>query len=181
MRGFRWVLAAALALIVVGVVASLGWSDDSADKPEVAAPKATTSTSARTEVLGVVVDNTTTTVVHAASSSKTVTTTGATTTTVGKSGRVWGYSYPSQANDETTVTLSQGSTTVAKMKTDGNGYFDFPKVAPGTYTLSRTSVSSSCTTTTTSGQQPTCTMASSMSMGPEFTLSPGGEVRADVF
>ena len=95
--------------------------------------------------------------------------------------RCLGIAFPSQASDETTVSLSQGSNVVAKAKTDDNGYFEFTKVAPGTYTLSRTSTSSNCPTTTTSGQQPTCTMASSMAMGPEITLSPGGEVRADVF
>jgi hypothetical protein len=177
MRGFRWMLATALALIAVGVMGVLGSTDDDSPAGDRFATAATTSTSARAEVLGIVVDNTTTTV----SPATTVAAPRATTTTVGKDGRVWGYSYPSQPNDETTVTLSQGSAAVAKAKTDGNGYFDFPEVAPGTYTLSRTSVSSTCSTTTTSGQQPTCTMASSMSTGPEFTLSPGGEVRADVF
>jgi hypothetical protein len=180
MRGFRWVLAAALALIVVGVVASLGWSDDDTPNRQAARVAPTTSTSVRTEVLGAVVDQTTTTAAPAPSTTVT-TATGVTTTTVGTAGRVWGYSYPSQPNDETTVTLSQGATTVAKAKTDGNGYFEFTKVASGNYELSRTTVSSSCSTTTTSGEQPTCTMASSTSKGPEFTLSPGGEVRADVF
>jgi hypothetical protein len=181
MRGNRWVLAAALALVVVGVVGVLAQSDDDSPALDRETLAATTSTTGRTEVLGVVVDNTTTTAPVAVAS--TVTTGAPTTTTAVRAtaGRVWGYSYPSSGSDQTTVTLAQNGTTVATAKTDDNGLFEFTKVAPGDYKLSRTSTSSQCTTTTTSGQQPTCTMASSTSMGPEFTLSPGGEVRADVF
>jgi hypothetical protein len=184
LRGSRWVLALSLALIVIGVIASLSWSDDDAPSADTSA-LAPTSTSLRTEVKGIVVDNTTTTAAVApVTTTTTKPATGAVTTTTtisAKAGRVWGYSYPSQPDDETFVSLSQEGNVVAKAKTDDNGFYDFPQVAPGTYTLSRTSTTTTCSTTTTADEKPTCTSASSAAIGPTITLSPGGEVRADVF
>jgi hypothetical protein len=183
MRGTKWLLALSLAMIVIGVVAVLGWSDDDAANTDTAALSPTTSTTLPTEVQGVAVDNTTTTAPapQPVTTTTTVAAVRVTPTTSARPGRVWGYSYPSRPNDETTVALSQGGNVVAKAKTDDNGYFDFPTVAPGNYTLSRASVTSTCSTTTTADEQPNCTAASSTAIGPEITLSPGGEVRADVF
>jgi hypothetical protein len=183
LRGSRGVLALSLALIVIGVIASLSWSDDDAPSADTSA-LAPTSTSLRTEVKGLVVDNTTTTAATLTPTTTTKPATAAVTTTTirsAKAGRVWGYSYPSKPDDETFVSLSQEGNVVAKAKTDDNGFYDFPQVAPGTYTLSRTSTTTTCSTTTTADEKPTCTSASSAAIGPTITLSPGGEVRADVF
>ncbi|HUR77143.1 MAG TPA: hypothetical protein VMZ22_04285 [Acidimicrobiales bacterium] len=181
-------------LAVVGVVAAVSWSDDSPSRRDASTSRATTtSTTAPTEVLDAQVDNTTTseaatatTATTTATSAATATTTAgspaATTTTAAKSGRIYGYSWPSEPNNETTVSLMRGGSVVAERKTDGDGYFEFRDLPAGTYALFRSTKTTNCPTSTTAGEQPNCSSASSRTDSEtEVTIGPGGEARADVF
>jgi hypothetical protein len=166
----------AAAIAVVGVFAAASW-DENATPAQQARATAPTSTTAPSKVLAIVLDNTTTTDVAPA----VVTTTTAVSTTAVRTGKIWGYSYPSSSNDTTTVGLSRNGTTVAERQTDAEGLFAFADLPPGTYLLTRTSRSSNCPTTTTTSGPPTCTMASSLAQGPEVSLAAGHDSRVDFF
>jgi hypothetical protein len=178
-RARRALLGIAGVLVAIGVIAAGVWSDDTEPAATASIAQRTTSTTDGAEVLGVQVDNTTVSTAVPAVSPLTVA--PSTSTTTAKHGRIYGYSYPSEPNDKTTVTLSRAGAVVAEKQTDAEGYFEFRDVPAGTAQLHRTPLSSNCPTTTVPDDKPKCTMASSQSEQTEVALAPSGDVRADVF
>lgn len=159
----------AVALIGIGVIGAAVASDEADAPRQTATERARTTTSSRTQVLGVQIDNTTTTVAVSTVTTAPVTTstsTSTSTSTAARNGRIYGYSFPSEPDDETTVTLSRDGAVIAERKTDAEGAYEFRDVPAGTYVLYRTT------------RTPT---ASSRSSDTEVKLPPGGEARADVF